>query len=271
MTEWRSTVGASRGAARKRRLTVNLIVGALIALALVVSVASLAVAAASGFPDVPALHPYYAAITDLASRGIVGGYGNGEFGPADPVMRQQFAKMVVLTGGYPVSEDDICPFGDVDKSGSGGFYPDNYVAVCAERGITQGKTSARFAPYDNITRLQVVSMVVRMADDLHPGLLVAPPDTWVPTGNWSLDATHGANALLAEYNGLLASLDLEALSPSGDMSRGEVAQVLHNLLLELTAATSTTTTTEAPTTTSSSTTSSSTTTTFFYPTSTSCG
>ena len=27
------------------------------------------------FPDVPAGHPYEAAITDLASRGIIGGYG----------------------------------------------------------------------------------------------------------------------------------------------------------------------------------------------------
>lgn len=277
---WRSAIGASRSVARKRRLTVNLIVGALIALALVVSVASLAVATTSGFPDVPPLHPYHAAITDLASRGIISGYENGDFGPADPVMRQQFAKMVVVAGGYPVSEFDVCPFGDVDKSGPEGLYPDNYVAVCADRGITQGKTPARFAPYDFITRLQVVSMVVRTADDLHPGLLASPPDNWAPISeSWGLDATHGINALRAEYNGLLDGLDLEALSPTGDMTRGEVAQVLHNLLVSLAAATSTTTTevtttstTEPPSTTSSSTTSSSTTTTtLFLPTSTSCG
>ena len=277
----RSAGGARHGKAGPRRRALDLIVGALVALALVVSVVSLAAAATAGFSDVPASHPHYAAINDLASRGIISGYEGGGFGPSDPVKRQQFAKMIVLTAAYPVSEADKCLFKDVEKSGSAGFYPDNYVAVCAARGITQGVSETRFNPQGAITRLQVTSMVVRAARDLKPGLLDTPPSGWKPSGSWSLDATHGANAMVAEYNGLLAGLDVWALNPTAPMPRGEVAQVLHNLLTELTAATSTTTTaapttttTLAPTTTASSTTTtSSTTSTTFqnpYPTTT-CG
>ena len=197
---------------------------------LLLSADRLALAAGGGFPDVPATHVHYAAVSDLAGRGIIAGYADGTFGPDNPVSRQQFAKMVVLTGGYPVSEADICPFGDVSKSGAGSLFPDNYVAVCAARGITTGKSARLFDPYSSITRLQVVSMVARAADDLRSGLLTAPPAGWTGTARWAADPTHGANAARCEYGGLLAGLDLADLDPSGAMTRGEVAQVLHNLL-----------------------------------------
>ncbi len=64
----------------------------------------------ASFSDVRADHPYYAAITDLASRGIISGYGGdreGLFGPSDLVRRQQFAKMIVGSLGLPVSEADF--------------------------------------------------------------------------------------------------------------------------------------------------------------------
>ena len=202
-------------------------------------------ASGTSLRDVPASYPYYGAISDLSSRGIINGYADGSFGPGNLVNRQQFAKMIVLTVGYPVSESDVCPFSDVQKSGPRALYPDNYVAVCAANGITTGKSATTFAPKANITRYQVTSMVVRATDDLRPGLLRTPPARWTSIAGWEADPTYGAAAARAEYNGLLAGLDLTALSPGGNMTRGEVAQVLHNLLGKL----ATTTTTVAPTTT----------------------
>jgi hypothetical protein len=46
------------------------------------------------FPDVPPGHPYYAAITELAARGIIRGYADGRFGPGDGVQRAQMAALV---------------------------------------------------------------------------------------------------------------------------------------------------------------------------------
>lgn len=56
----------------------------------------------------------------------------------------------------------------------------------------------------------------------------------------------------AEYSNLLASFDLSALGPYGNMNRGEVAQVLHNLLDMLTPTSTTTTSSSTTTTTASS-------------------
>ena len=102
----RSVVRASSGRSRRRRLVPGLLAGVIVLMALVVTVASLA-RAASGFLAVPASQPYHVAITDLASRSIIEGYADGDFGPGAPVTRQQFAKMIVLTCGYPVSENDV--------------------------------------------------------------------------------------------------------------------------------------------------------------------
>ena len=134
----RPVVHSSSGRGHRRRPFWGLWAGMVIAVALVVSFTSFALAA-SGLPDVPATHPYYLAIDELASEGIIGGYADGNFGPSDPVTRQQFAKMIVLTGGYPVSESDVCPFADVARSDATTFYPDNYVAVCAANGITTAR------------------------------------------------------------------------------------------------------------------------------------
>jgi hypothetical protein len=233
------------GRGQGRRFPVGLCTGALALALLVVPLVSLAQAAVAGFPDVPDSHAYFTAITDLASRGIITGYDDGRFRPGDPVKRQQFAKMAVLAGQYPVSEGDVCQFTDVERSDAGTLYPDNYIAVCAAKGITTGKSPGRFDPQGYITRCQVVSMVVRMAKNLKPDMLTDPPAGWSATGGWDADQTHGANAAVAEYNGLLGGLDLATLQPSANMSRGEVAQVLHNLLQKLGTSGSTSTSTTA--------------------------
>ncbi len=192
------------------------------------------VPAASAFPDVPSNHSYHTAIQDLTNKNIIGGYTNGNFGPQDPVMRQQFAKMIVGTMGFPCSEADICPFGDVTPGGPSTLYPDNYVAVCALYNITKGKDATHFAPYDKITRAQVITMVARAAQNYTAGL--ASPDTayagWGLFYGWS-DPNHGYNAQLAEFNGLLTgiqgtgSIATWVWQPA---TRGEVAQILWNLM-----------------------------------------
>lgn len=186
---------------------------------------------APSFPDVPPSHPYAAAIADLAGRGVVNGFSDGTFGPSLPVIRQQFAKMIVLTMGLPVSEADICPFGDVDTTPPGVLYPDHHVAVAASWGITKGTSPGRFSPRASITRAQVISMVVRAADGVWSGLLSTPTVSYGSTWDPALSSDHGSNWRRAEWNGLLQGLPLSSLDPFAPMPRGEVAQVVHNLLV----------------------------------------
>ena len=185
---------------------------------------------AFAFTDVSGGHAYATAIDDLSTRGIINGYDDGSFRPGNPVWRQHFAKMIVLTLDIPVSEADVCPFGDVTRGGASTLYPDNFIAVAAARGITNGTGPGTFAPMADISRAQVVTMVVRAVQNILPGTLGTPPSGYQNTWGSGFSPIHGPNARVAEHNGLLTGLPVGSLDPWGKMPRGEVAQVLHNLL-----------------------------------------
>jgi len=198
-------------------------------------------ALALAFDDVPADHQYSEAISDLSQRGIISGFGDGTFGPAKPVTRQQFAKMIDRTLGLPVDESMSSPFTDLGADilapgpGVDNLYPHEYVAAAWNHGITTGITPTSFGPFNNISRAQVVTMVVRALEMLHPTLLTSPDAGYANTWGASFSSIHGPNARIAESNGLLAGLPLTgtANDPWAPMPRGEVAQVLHNVLESL--------------------------------------
>ena len=182
---------------------------------------------APSFSDVSAATPYNASILDLARCHIVNGYRNGAFGPYDGVTRQQFAKMIVLALGYPLSTSVSCAFYDVQTNldPSDPMYPYVYVATAAEQGITEGKTPHAFGPYDGVTRAELLTMVARAAN------LAEPPADYVPPfGDFSAD--HYPWARKAAFAGLLNGL--QGVGPNYDFwapaTRGEVCQVLYNLL-----------------------------------------
>jgi hypothetical protein len=179
------------------------------------------------FSDLASSSPYFKEIADLFARGIISGFDDGTFKAESPVTRQQFAKMIVKTMGYPVSEADVCPFSDVPSGESliDPLYPDHYVAVCAAQGITVGETSTEFVPNGSISRAQFITMVARAAN------LAEPPGGYSPPFG-RFDNTHFPFARRAAYSGLLDGL--QGIGPSYDFfsaaTRGEVCVVLYNLL-----------------------------------------
>ncbi|MGI5939651.1 MAG: S-layer homology domain-containing protein [Thermoleophilia bacterium] len=182
------------------------------------------------FSDI-ASSPYKIAIESLAGAGIINGYQMGstwEFRPGNPVLRAQFAKMAVLSLGLEVTEGGTpVPFKDVEKPGSS-LYPDDYVAVAAANGLIQGYAGGYFKPYVEITRAQLLTIVVRMAERFKPGAISVPSSGW--SGSLpGTDPTHGANIRKAEHSGLLSGINLLSFSIWGKATRGEVAQILWNL------------------------------------------
>jgi hypothetical protein len=186
----------------------------------------------SPFSDVSADYRYFAAIYNLAHRGVIGGFSNGTFLPSSPVYRQQFTKLLVKAAGFTVTGAEVCPFTDVSKqpTGSDPFYPAKYVAVCASRNIVQGETATHFDPFANVTRFQAATMIVRTIDSMDRGLLKTPTTSYQSTWNPALSSAHGQNARLAEFNGLLVGLPLSELDPLLPMTRGEIAQLEWNLV-----------------------------------------
>jgi hypothetical protein len=172
----------------------------------------------------------------MAARGIISGYDDGRFGPSDTVKRQQYAKMIVRSLGLTVSEDAwpdaSIPFTDLGDDDPSDLYPHEYVAVAYKNGITQGVTPTTFVPMNPIKRMQVVTMIVRAANNIWGGTLRTPLDDWSGQMAGFTDDTHGPQMRIAEYNGLLEGL--AGFGPSWDpyaqATRGEVAQMLWNLL-----------------------------------------
>lgn len=180
-----------------------------------------------GFVDVTG-SPYGAAITELADRGIISGYGDGTFRPNNSVTRQQFAKMIVGALGLTVTGTETCPFGDVAAQiGTDPFYPSKYVAVCALHQITAGKTATTFAPNENITHQQLITMVARASH------LPDAPEDYQPSFSrlsFSLEE-HYQNARKAAHAGLLDGLQgVPSLDQTAASTRGECAQILYNLI-----------------------------------------
>ena len=187
------------------------------------------VATVASFSDVNNYTAYAAEIRLLAGDGIVSGYQDGSFGPYNKVTRQQFAKMIVLALDYDVSPLMACAFKDVAAlpGSSDPLYPGGYIAACAAAGITVGKTPDTFAPYEQITRAQLITMVARAAG------LADPPASYKPSFD-DFSAAHYPWARRAAYAGLLDGL--QGIGTGYDFwstaTRGEVCLLLANMLGE---------------------------------------
>ncbi|MBN1321428.1 MAG: S8 family serine peptidase [Thermoleophilia bacterium] len=169
--------------------------------------------------------PYWEEIEFLASMGIVSGSSDGLFYPKSALLRQQFAKVIVLALDYPVSTADVCPFGDVQKSAGEELYPDHYVAVAYNQGITNGTNATHFSPYRTLTRAQMITMVARAA-----GLVDPPAGYRPPFPNFS--SVHYPYARAAAYAGLLDGIvgmgaGYDFLAPA---NRGEICALVYALL-----------------------------------------
>jgi len=191
------------------------------------------------FVDMHPGDPYYTAIQSLYEAGIVSGDDGPlglEFRPNNPVWRQQFAKMVCGVLDLTVIEGMTSPFTDLEANNPTKLYPNEYVAAAYANGITTGTTATTFGPYLDISRAQVVTMVVRALEARDPSLLSPPPVGFIGAWGVSFSPVHGPNARIAEANGLLDGLPLAgaANDPWAPMPRGEVAQVLWNALQKLT-------------------------------------
>ena len=188
----------------------------------VVSVAKL-----SPFSDVSDVGYYSGAVIVLAREGIIQGYPDGTFRPDNPVSRAQLAKMLVGALGLSVGNGVVpCLFSDVPLGpASDPLFPDDFVAVAAANGIVNGYDAKTFGPYRPVTRLQMITMMVRALERLRPGRLEHPPADWsfgyFPEVD---DTTHGGNVRMAGFNGLLGNLDPGELA--GAATRLEVAQLL---------------------------------------------
>ena len=104
----------------------------------------------TGFADVPASHWASGYIANAAGMGIINGYGDGNFGPEDPVKYEQAVKMIMATLGYT-------PF--AEKNGG---YPTGYLAAAQRYDVSLAVANA--AVGQDANRGTVAQLLVNAID-----------------------------------------------------------------------------------------------------------
>ena len=91
----------------------------------------------TNFKDVPSSHWASGYIATANSMGIVEGYGDGNFGPEDPVKYEEILTMIIRAMGY-----------DPMVESRGTSWPGNYVSVASTIGVksSEGGTVGKEAP-----------------------------------------------------------------------------------------------------------------------------
>ncbi len=179
------------------------------------------------FLDVPSAHRFHEAIQYLAGREIVEGYDGDLFGPEDAVKRAQMAKMTVLAlGTHNVATTNLGSASFPDVAYTGQPYPFDYVEEAAGQEIVEGYVGGLFGPFDDITRIQMLRMVVRAGDRW----LVEPPAGYDP-GFIDLAPADEALVAKAEFNNLIDGTTPATFEPYAPATRGHVAQVIYKAML----------------------------------------
>ena len=108
------------------------------------------------FSDVAGEAWYAEAVRWAAGRGIVGGYGNGTFGPNNPITREQLAVMLWRYSGSPAATGKELYFSD---EGEIGGYALDAIRWAVENGVLNGYGDGRLGPKGQATRAQVAQML----------------------------------------------------------------------------------------------------------------
>ena len=129
----------------------------------------------AGFSDVAREDWYYTCVSAAAAKGIVSGYEDGSFRPADSISRQDAAVMIYRC----VSERLSAQMKDFSDFGSISEYAQDAVAALAGAGVIKG-SDGMFRPHGEMTRAEAAAMLYGALN-----MSAAPQDT--PTVEISAD------------------------------------------------------------------------------------
>lgn len=207
-------------------MTNKIFAGLLASIVLICGVSPLAaLAQTASFSDVPPEYPHYRAIEFLRAEGIIGGYPDGTFKPAQVVNRAEALKIMLGARKAAVDEPSSSSFSDVPL----GEWFTKYVETGKTLGIIGGNPDGTFAPARTVNKVEFLKMLL-LAYEVKFVNYQAPekplyPDT--PDNNaWYiqyLDFAKSLNLVIPNAQGLI--------EPDKGLSRGEVADITYKLIV----------------------------------------
>ncbi|WP_127532836.1 choice-of-anchor I family protein [Paenibacillus kobensis] len=172
------------------------------------------------------------AITYLAARNVIGGVGGGRVAPASNVTRGDLVVMLSRIAGVQPGAYTESRYADVDVN----LYDAQAIEWASDLGIAGGTGADQFSPASEITREQLVTMLVRFAEQF--GLELPRTAEPVVFADAASISGYAADAVAAAQQAGLASGRPAAggkgvlFAPQAPATRAETAKVLA-LMMEM--------------------------------------
>ena len=171
------------------------------------------------FPDVTEGDWFYDAVRYAYETGLMDGVGDNLFAPNSQTTRAQLVTILHRLAGQPEPGGDS-GFADVE---TGTWYTDA-VAWAAANGIVNGTTDTTFAPGEDITREQLVTVLYRYAESKGYDVSASADLSGYPDADQVQDYAQPAMAW-AVAEGIVEGMD-GTLNPAGNASRAQIATIL---------------------------------------------
>lgn len=181
----------------------------------------------TGFADING-HWAQSTIVIMAEEGILNGYkenGRMYFKPDNYMNRAEFAKMICAFSGIDSADyaDTQLVFGD---SGDIPLWARDYVKAMYEMGIIKGRANDNgtytFAPFDNISRAEAMTILGRIIEDNEMAQLNFADNADIP--DW---AAESMQKLLGA--GIINGYSDNTIKPQNNIKRAEAAVMLYKL------------------------------------------
>lgn len=175
----------------------------------------------SQFKDVANDNGNLVFINYLGARGIMNGFADGTFHPAEGLTRAQAAVIIGKAVGLSINNEGNSEFKDVP----GKHWAAGYIASAVKAGYLKGFADGRYRPDEPLTRAQGISLIMRLSKEKDSGAPL-PQLSDMASNHWAARAM--AMALDA---GMIATPANNAIQPDNPMSRGDISRALAVLLV----------------------------------------
>lgn len=185
------------------------------------------------FKDVPDTHYAKKDIEILASKFVVSGYEDGQYHPERNITRAEFATLLIRALGILPDDKEPAAFNDVKPED---WYAAN-IASAVKAGLVNGYEDGSFRPNQNITRQEMIAMMVNALKVGGYDKTLTPQEKEevlskfkdkdsIP--DWAKDA-----AAIAVKEGIMNGIDQQTFSPNTIADRGQSAVVLYRMIKNL--------------------------------------
>lgn len=168
------------------------------------------------FVDVTKNNWYNQSVDFVTARGLFSGMSTTNFAPNNHMTRGMLATVLYRLDGQPSIQGNM-PFSDVDMT--------QYYAVpiqwASKNGFVTGITENSFAPEQNITREQLVSILYRYSNS---PVVTSSTQNYADASSVSVWATDAISWAL--QTGILVGDDTNKINPRNHATRAEVATIL---------------------------------------------